>query len=244
LPRARASGRCTDAQGAFRVWSGREKTPRVYYLRGTSYFSLGSFVNAEEVWSSFRYVLISPKQPHVCEGNLTDLYHAYYDAEDGNIYCERRPCIKATWNDRVAVCSGTYPWIDSKPTGELVLCYQTPASQVAWKRSRDCNTTWEDLGVAIAGRYPIAIDYNGIQYCVAYISGTGQVMRRSQDYFSSLLTYDGATSALITAETNAERVAAVKMESSGRTILVGVPSGNVVNWFRSKNDGETWTQES
>lgn len=52
--------RSTDAQGAFRVWSGREKTPRVYYLRinGTDY-PIGSFVNVEEVWSSLAGAIAS-----------------------------------------------------------------------------------------------------------------------------------------------------------------------------------------
>lgn len=188
-------------------------------------------------------IIISPKQPHLCEGYISDLYHVYHDAENGNIYCERRPCIKNGWEDRVAVCSGTYPWADIPPTGELLLVYQTPASQTQWKRSRDLGLTWEDVGVAISGRYPMAAEYNGIQYCVTY-TGTAQVIRRSQNYFSGLLTFGTATSAVVTSATNAERCAFLKQESAGRGLLCGVPSGNAVHFYRSKDDGETWTLES
>jgi len=58
------------------------------------------------------------------------------------------------------------------------------------------------------------------------------------------ITTGAATSAVITAATNAERVAFLKTESAGRTLLCGVPSGNVVKVYRSKDDGESWALES
>jgi len=41
----------TFEDGSFRVWPGREKSPRIFYLRiGDTYYKLGHFYNQEEVW--------------------------------------------------------------------------------------------------------------------------------------------------------------------------------------------------
>jgi len=70
------------------------------------------------------------------------------------------------------------------------------------------------------------------------------VIRRSQDYFSTLLGYGSATSALVAPEssTNAERVGLLKMDSSGRVLWCAVPTGGQVAHYRSHDDGETWVR--
>lgn len=182
---------------------------------------------------------LTPVMPHLAEGHISDRY--LWFVSSSQIYCQRQPTAAMTWTPPKAVVAGYYPWGDQLPTGELVMCYQTPASQIAWRRSLDDNGTWGAYGVPVTGLYPYAIEYNNIQYLVSYTSGVGQVIRRSQNWFSTQLTFTGAaTSALITADTNAERVGALKADSDGRRLVCAVPSGNNINFFQSKDDGETW----
>jgi len=70
------------------------------------------------------------------------------------------------------------------------------------------------------------------------------VIRRSEDYFCTLLPYSAAASSLIVpaTSTNAERVAMLKLDSSGRGLWCAVPKDNVVEHYLSQDDGETWVR--
>jgi len=199
-----------------------------------------AIVTREYTTAPATYDDLTPIHPHLAEGYITDLH--YWFVSDGNVYHKRKPTARAGWTSPVAIASGFYPCGHVLPHGELLLSYQTPASQTAWVRSLDAGGTWEATGVALDGLYPASYVYNGIEYLVTYTSGVGQVIRRSQNRFSTLLTYGSATSALITAESNAERVAFLKRGSAGRTLECVVPSGSKSRFWYSKDDGETWVE--
>jgi hypothetical protein len=97
--------------------------------------------------------------------------------------------------------------------------------------------------MSVNGSYPALQEYNGIQYLVTYTSGVGQIIRRSQNDFSTLLPYGAvtATSALVCSSTNADRAAFLKTDSAGRVLICGVPYGDNILVRRSLDDGETWS---
>lgn len=183
----------------------------------------------------------SHKQPDNTEGNITDIHIAFADEDNGNIYIQRKGTAKMDWESPRNIGQGTYPYINIKPNNEMILCKQTGANTIVWQKSTDGGFTFNGVGSPVTGKYPIATEYNGIQYLVCYTSNVGQVVRRSQNYFSTLMTFGTATSALITASTDAERAAFLKAESDANSLCVVVPYAGNLTVFRSVNDGETWT---
>jgi hypothetical protein len=180
------------------------------------------------------------KQPHNAEGYVTDKHIVFADEGNGRIYIQTSPSAAEAFGAPRYVSDGTYPWVTVKPQGDLILCKQSGAS-ILFEQSRDGGYTWAGVGQPVTGQYPVAAEYNGVQYLVSYTSGVGQVIRRSQTYFSSLLTYGAATSALITANTDAERAAFLKADSDASALCVVVPYSGDLVVYRSVNDGETWT---
>jgi len=76
----------TDAQGMYRIGAGREKTPRTYYLWTNQWFSLGSFVNAEEAWA-----VVEGSGPPIGDGPVMGIHpagypvYAWMDTDSGEI---------------------------------------------------------------------------------------------------------------------------------------------------------------
>ena len=80
-----------------------------------------------------------------------------------------------------------------------------------------------------------------LEYCFAYVSGTGLVIYRSADHFSSLLTYpNAATSAVVAAGADDDQCGAVKMMCAGNKLSVVVPESGSLAEYLSDYDGYTW----
>jgi hypothetical protein len=224
----------TDAQG--RWVSGPLKELGGPYAVGPNNFTV---VNREYTLANVNKG--THKQPDNAEGYVTDKHTAFADADDGRIYLQRSPSAGSPWEAPRYVSDGTHPWVEVKPQGDLILCKQSGAN-ILWQQSRDGGFTWQGVGAPVTGQYPVAAEFNGIQYLVSFTSGVGQIIRRSQTYFSTLLTYgSGVSSALITANSDAERAAFLKAESDANALCVVVPYSGDLTVYRSVNDGETWT---
>lgn len=230
----------TDEHGRYRFDEAYEKTA-LYRLDGGGELSGWLPVaNREYTTATVECAQYTPVHPCLADGYLTDMHLAF--CSEGTIYYRRRPSVVMPWEAATSVVTGDYPCLLIPPDNCPVMCYQTPSSTTAWLRTKDHGLTWEAVGMATSGLYPVAAEANGIQYLVTYTSGVGQVIRRSQDYFSTLLTYGAATSALVVAEgsTNAERVGFLKLDASGRMLWTAVPNSNRVYHYGSYDDGETW----
>lgn len=229
----------TDEHGRFRFDEAYE-TAYLYRLDGggtlTSWLACA---NREYTTNLVDCAQLTPVHPCLAEGYLTDMHLAF--TSEGTIYYRRMPTTNMAWEGNTTVVAGDYPCIVIPPDNCPVMAYETSGT-VAWLRSPDHGQTWESIGMATSGTYPVAAEANGIQYLVTYTSGVGQLIRRSQDYFSTLLTFNGATSALVVAagSTNAERVGFLKLDTSGRLLWTAVPYNNRVYHYGSYNDGETW----
>ena len=198
-----------------------------------------SIVNREYSTALVEVAQYTPVHPCLAEGYMTDLHLAF--VSEGMIYYRRRPAIGMAWEAAVSVVAGDYPCIVIPPDNCPAMCYET-SGNTAWLRTPDHGLTWEAVGMATSGLYPTAAEANGIQYLVTYTSGVGHVIRRSQDYFSTLLGFGTATSALVVADgsCNAERVGFLKLDASGRMLWAAVPDGSRVNHYGSYDDGATW----
>ena len=231
----------TDEHGRFRATPLREKG-RSYLVDGGAgqvadlAVSNREYTPAHPGCGSFR-----PVEPCVAEGYLTDLHLSF--VSEGMIYYRRRPTVCSAWLSPLALHRGHYPCLTVLPGNEVVLSYEVEGT-VRWLKSVDGGESFGSVGAVIEGSYPVSCEVNGVQYLVTYQSGVGQVIRRSQDYFSTLLGYGSATSALVAPEssTNAERVGLLKMDSSGRVLWCAVPTGGQVAHYRSHDDGETWVR--
>ena len=96
--------------------------------------------------------------------------------------------------------------------------------------------------MASALEYPMAVHHNGVLYLVGYWGGK-QWVRRSGEGGRTWLKYPGGAIQSEIAESDAERVALVKMETQGARLIVGVPQGANVVVYVSRDDGWTWERE-
>lgn len=230
----------TDEHGRFRFDAAYEKTALYRLDGGGELTGWLPVTNREYTTAMVECAQYTPVHPCLADGYLTDMHLAF--CSEGTIYYRRRPSVVMPWEAVTSVVTGDYPCLLIPPDNCPVMCYQTPSSTTAWLRTKDHGLTWEAVGMTTSGLYPVAAEANGIQYLVTYTSGVGQVIRRSQDYFSTLLTYGAATSALIVGagSTNAERVGFLKLDASGRMLWTAVPYSNRVYHYGSYDDGATW----
>ncbi len=94
----------------------------------------------------------------------------------------------------------------------------------------------------IALAYPMAWEHNGILYLIGYAGGK-QWIRRSPDGGKTWLRWRAGNVDEPIADSDAERVAFVKMETQGGRLIVGVPQAPYVVLYVSKSDGEAWEEE-
>ncbi len=92
--------------------------------------------------------------------------------------------------------------------------------------------------------HAIAFEFNGLFYVIGYRAGA-QYLRRSADGGRSWLRFsDGSEEALVALPSDEQRVAFVKMASQGRALVVGVPRFPEIDVYVSRDDGESWAQET
>ncbi|MCD6361600.1 MAG: hypothetical protein J7M38_12155 [Armatimonadetes bacterium] len=90
----------------------------------------------------------------------------------------------------------------------------------------------------------MAFEYNGLLYVIGYRSGA-QYLRRSADRGMSWLPFrDGNIEKQVASDCDNQRVAFVKMGTQGRALVVGVARFPHIDFYVSRDDGETWEEES
>ena len=92
--------------------------------------------------------------------------------------------------------------------------------------------------------HAMAFEYNGLLYVIGYRAG-GQYLRRSADNGQTWLEFaDGSAEKLVAMSADEQRVAFVKMASQGRALVVGVSRYPDIVVYVSRDDGETWVNDS
>jgi hypothetical protein len=136
--------RQTDAQGMYRLWSGKEKAPRAYYVAVTELVSLGGFVNAEEAWGSVER--FSLWDPYTCCGAGGNVWRIATNGDGVAYLHEAGAQDSILWERRAAPfgtdTSGARPVIAELDTGNL-LATVTRSGGTYYAASEDRGTTWE-----------------------------------------------------------------------------------------------------
>ncbi len=97
--------------------------------------------------------------------------------------------------------------------------------------------------MADALEHPCACEYNGVLYVIGYRDG-GQYLRRSLDGGKSWVPFrDGSEERLVAEPASAQRAGLVKVDCQGRGLLAAVATGQKINVYLSRDDGETWELE-
>jgi hypothetical protein len=153
----------TDAQGMFRIGAGREKTPRVYYLKAGPTYYIGGFVNAEEVWYGASKLTGYPQD--ICQDEHDRTWGLLYDTA-GAVVCKGADMgrVQPIWEDATAPfgTATTYerPRITCGPRGRLVAAATdtTAGNQMVIAVSDDMGSTWQ----AIAGSVLTDMQYGDV----------------------------------------------------------------------------------
>lgn len=179
--------------------------------------------------------------PHVFDDGAGQVFLSYVD--DGVICFRRRAQALGSWSEPLQAAgdgSAEFPSGGKNAAGVLWLVYQE-GQQTLLRLSKTDGQTWgDDVALATDLTFPFAFEYNGILYIIGYRDGA-QWIRRTADFGQSFLPYpDGSIEQKI-AESDAQRVGFVKMESQGALLVAGVPREPEILTYVSKDDGWTWS---
>lgn len=140
---------------------------------------------------------------------------------------------------KVSDTNADFPAVLKSAEGTLYCATVKPAasaSHVVVHQSRDDGRTWTSHAKSFVGQYPdLWRGVEGLQYLTVY-SGGKHVIRRGWRGLSTV-----AGSATLTAG-DAGRLAMVKKAHGA--LLLGVPSGNVVHIYNSRDDGRTFSHQA
>ncbi len=182
-------------------------------------------------------------RPHIFEDGAGQVFLFYVD--HGVIYFCRRPRVLDSWNEPLQAAgdgNADWPSAGKSRAGVLWLVYQQGEETLLRLSKTDGHAWGEDVALATDLTYPFAFEHNGILYIIGYRDGA-QWIRRTADFGQSFLSYpDGSIERRI-ADSDAQRVGFVKMESQGALLVAGVPREPEIRTYISKDDGWTWTQK-
>lgn len=229
----------TDQHGRFYTWGLHEKDWTYNYNGGGSSFTV---YTREYTYNNLNFEILT--MPNFVEGPMGSITLSYVNLANNKIYSKRKMGPKAEYKEKVYVKNGFYPCLTMDK--KSVMVYQTETSNVAFVQSKKFGTIWEDIGMSQVGTHPSMVDKNGIQYLTHYISGIGQVIKRSQDYFVTKMSYDPnnltTTSSVITPFSDAERAAFIRLTTDGNHLIVAVPAYGSIVLYKSKNSGKDWEE--